>query len=103
MKVLVTVPLPQRRHHVLFVVAIKFVALFHDFAGSFSFFFFSAAAGFSPRPSNRTLEIWIVPSRSVILPVGLSCDLRRCFLLIRTLSISNCCLRGIICIIRPDD
>src|SRR5207248_10623865 len=49
---------------------------------------------FSVFSIKRTFEIWIGPSRSAIFPLGLSCDFRKCFLIIRTPSISTRCFCG---------
>ena len=115
MHVFVSVLLLQSRHHPFLVVFVKFVfhlltchsELSRRISNSFAFSgfvfvsFFASFLVFSSFSIKRTLEIWIGPSRSAILPLGLSCDFRRCFLIIRTPSINTRCFFGNTCRIFP--
>jgi len=79
------------------IAAGRSLAICRDCLLFFSFFAFGSALfffGFSPRSTTRTFEMWMGPSRSAIFPCGLSCDLRRCRLMMRTPSIKTRCLRG---------
>src|SRR5580704_16196248 len=104
MHVLVLVPFAELRHHAILVMTIKFVVHHAAFFSGSAFVFDFALVFFSAFFSiNFTFEMWIGPSRSAILPWGLSCDLRRCFLIIRTPSISTRYLPGITSRILPEE
>src|SRR5436853_3050160 len=93
MDVFVLMQLAQSGHHAVFVMTVEFV--FHYaafFSASFFGFVLVFLSAFFSRSINFTFEMWIGPSRSAILPCGLSSDLRRCFLIIRTPSTSTRCL-----------
>src|SRR5947207_1030134 len=102
MNVFVLMQVAQSGHHALFIMIVEFV--FHYaafFSASFFGFVLVFFSAFFSRSINFTFEMWIGPSRSAILPLGLSCDLRKCFLMMRTPSISTRCLLWITARIFP--